>query len=93
MHRKNANAGNFIIIISGKDAVVDKVPKQPTTHTSTHTQSNKASITTQAMSNDTLLHLGKRHITCTGTGWKTAVSWRLLTSAISGRHGGSSLLV
>jgi hypothetical protein len=37
MLRENADAANFIIIIiSKKDAVVDKVPKQPTTHTGTH---------------------------------------------------------
>jgi hypothetical protein len=33
---KNADATNFIIIMSMKDAVVDKAPWQPTTHTNTH---------------------------------------------------------
>jgi hypothetical protein len=42
---------------------VDKVPKQPTTHTSTHSQSNQPSITIQMMNNDTLFHSGKRHLT------------------------------
>jgi hypothetical protein len=49
----------FFIIISMKDAVVDKVPKQPTTHTGTHTQSNQSSITIQVITNDTLLHSGE----------------------------------
>jgi hypothetical protein len=33
---KNADTTNFIIIMSMKDAVVDKAPRQPTTHTDTH---------------------------------------------------------
>jgi hypothetical protein len=37
MHRKNADATNFIIIIiSMKDVVVDKALKEPMTHTGTH---------------------------------------------------------
>jgi hypothetical protein len=43
-----------------KDAVVDKALKKPTTHAGTHTQSNQSSITIQAMTNDTLLHSGKK---------------------------------
>jgi hypothetical protein len=70
--------------------VVDKVPKQPMTHTDTHTQSNQSSITIQAMTNDTLLHWGKRDLTETRTEWKATVYWQLLTSANSGRCGGSS---
>jgi hypothetical protein len=45
MLRENADVSNFIIIISKKDVVVDKVPKQPITHTGTHTQTNQSSIT------------------------------------------------
>jgi hypothetical protein len=66
------------------DAVVDKALKQPTTHISTHTQSNQSSITIQAMTNSTLLHSGKRHLTEMRTELKAAVYWRLLTSANSG---------
>jgi hypothetical protein len=66
-----------------KDAIVDKVPKQPTTHTGTHTQSNQSSITIQVMTNDTLLHLGERHLTETRTGLKATVCWWLLASANS----------
>jgi hypothetical protein len=33
---KNADAKNFIIIMSMKDAVTDKAPRQPMTHTDTH---------------------------------------------------------
>jgi hypothetical protein len=36
MPRENADATNFFIIISKKDVVMDKVPKQPTTHTDIH---------------------------------------------------------
>jgi hypothetical protein len=38
MHKKNANAAIFIfiIIVSKKDEVMDKVSKQPMTHTGTH---------------------------------------------------------
>jgi hypothetical protein len=36
MLRENAYVAIIIIIISKKDAVVDKVPKQATTHTGTH---------------------------------------------------------
>jgi hypothetical protein len=60
------------IIISKKDVVVDKATKQPTTHTSTHTQSNQSSITIQAMTNNTSLHSGKRHLMETRTGLKAA---------------------
>jgi hypothetical protein len=67
-----------------KDVAVDKVLKQPTTHTNTHTQSNQSSITIQAMANDTLLHLGKRHLTEMRTRLKDAIYWWLLTSANSG---------
>jgi hypothetical protein len=76
-----------------KDAVVDKASKQPMTHTSTHTQSNQSSIAIQAMTNDTLLHLGKRHLTETRTGLKAAVYWCLLANANSERRGGPSVLV
>jgi hypothetical protein len=38
---KNVDATNFIIIISKKGAVIDKEPKQPMTHTGTHTQSKQ----------------------------------------------------
>jgi hypothetical protein len=75
MLRENANAANFIIItiISKKDAVMDKAPKQPMTITGTHTQSNQSSITIQAMTNDTLLHSGKRHLMEMRTGLNAAV--------------------
>jgi hypothetical protein len=36
MLRENVDAANFIIIISNKDTIMDKVPKQPMTHTNTH---------------------------------------------------------
>jgi hypothetical protein len=38
--REDADAANFfiIVILSKKDAVMDKAPKQPMTHASTHTQ-------------------------------------------------------
>jgi biopolymer transport protein ExbD len=52
----------IIVTISKKDAVMDKVPKQPTAHTNTHTQQNQSSITIKAMTNDTLPRLGKRHL-------------------------------
>jgi hypothetical protein len=80
---ENADVENFIIIISMKDAVVDKAPKQPTTHTETHTQSNQSSITIQAMNSNTLLHSGKRDLTEMRTGLKAAIYWWLLTSANS----------
>jgi hypothetical protein len=51
---------------------MDKVLKQPTTHTGAHTQSNQSSITIQVMTNDTLLDLGKRHLTETRIGLKAA---------------------
>jgi hypothetical protein len=44
MLKENADVANFIItivIISKKDEVMDKMPKQPMTHTST--QSNQSS--------------------------------------------------
>jgi hypothetical protein len=92
--RKNADATNFIIIIiSMKDAVVDKAPKQPTTHTGTHTQLNQSSITIQVMTNDTLLHSGKRHLTEARAGLKVVVYWWLLTNANSRQHGGPGVLV
>jgi hypothetical protein len=72
---------------------MDKAPKQPTTHNGTHTQSNQSSITIQAMTNDTLLHSGKRHLMETRTGLKVAVYWWLLASANSGRCGGPGVLV
>jgi hypothetical protein len=90
---KNANATKFIIIISMKDAVVDKVPKKPMTHNGTHTQSNQSSITIQAMTNNTLLHSEKRHLMETRTGLKVAVYWWLLVSANSERLGGPGVLV
>jgi hypothetical protein len=70
--QENADAKNFIIIISMKDVVMDKVPKQPTTHTGTHTQLNQSSITIKAMTNNTLLHSRKRHLMKTITGLKAA---------------------
>jgi hypothetical protein len=76
-----------------KDVVVDKALKQPTIHTGPHTQSNQSSTTIQVMTNDTLLHLGKRHLTETRTGLKMAISWRLLTSANFGRCSNSGVLV
>jgi hypothetical protein len=60
MHRENVYTGIIIIIISMKDAVVDKAPKQPMTNTSTDAQSNQSSITIQEMTNDTLLHSGEK---------------------------------
>jgi hypothetical protein len=81
---RNADAANFIIIVSKKDAVVDKALKQPTTHTGRHTPSNQSSITIQAMTNNTLLKLRKRRQTGTRTGLKVVVCWWLLTSANSG---------
>jgi hypothetical protein len=89
---KNADAAIFIIIISMKDAVMDKTLKQPMTHTSTHTQSNQSSITIQAMTNNTLLHSGKRHLTKIRTGLKAAIYWWLLASANSIRCGGPGVL-
>jgi hypothetical protein len=74
-------------------AVMDKVPKQPMTHTGTHTQSNQSSITIQAMTNDTLLHSGKRHLTEMRTRLKVAVYWQLLTSANFRRCGGPGVRV
>jgi hypothetical protein len=47
----------LLSLLSEKDAVVDKVPNKPTTHTGTHTRSKQSSITIQAMTNDTLLQL------------------------------------
>jgi hypothetical protein len=76
-----------------KDAVMDKALKQPMTHTGTHTQSNQSSITIQVMTNDTLLHLRKRHLTEMRTGLKATVYWWLLTSAKSGRRCGLGVLV
>jgi hypothetical protein len=55
------------------DVVMYKVPKQPMTHTGTHTQSNQSSITIQAMTSDTLLHSGKRHLMEMRTGQKAVV--------------------
>jgi hypothetical protein len=55
-----------ILLLSEKDAVMDKVPKQPTTYTGT--QSKQSSITIQAMTNDTLLQLRRGHLMSTGTG-------------------------
>jgi hypothetical protein len=75
MHRGNADAANIIIIISMRDAVLDKALKQPMTHTGSHTQSNQSSITIQVMTNDTLLHSGKRHLTEMRTGLKAVVYW------------------
>jgi hypothetical protein len=90
----NADAANFIIItISKKDAAVDKVPKQPTTHTSTHIQSNQSSIIIQMMTNNTLLHSGKRHLAETRTGLKAAIYWQLLAGANSRRCGSLGVLV
>jgi hypothetical protein len=63
----------LLSLLSKKDAVVDKVPKQPTTHTGTHTQSNKSSITIQAMTNATLLQLRKRCQTETRTRLKASI--------------------
>jgi hypothetical protein len=92
--REDADAANFfiIVILSKKDAVMDKAPKQPMTHAGTHTK-KKSSITIQVMTNDTLLHSGKRHLVETRSGPKAAVYWQLLTSFNSGRHGGPGVLV
>jgi hypothetical protein len=76
-----------------KDVVADKAPKQPMTHTGTHTQSNQSSITIQAMTNDTLLHSGKTHLMETRTGLKAVVYWQFLTGANSRRCGGLDVLV
>jgi hypothetical protein len=73
MHRKMQMLQ--VLLLSKKDAVVDKVPKQPMTHTGTHTQSKKSSITIQAMTNNTLLQLRKRHQTGMRTGLKLTVDW------------------
>jgi hypothetical protein len=73
MHRKMQMLQ--VLLLSKKDAVVDKVPKQPTTHTGTHTQSKKSSIAIQAMTNNTLLQLRKRHQTGMRTGLKLTVDW------------------
>jgi hypothetical protein len=90
----NADATNFIIIaISRKDAVMDKVSKQPMTHTSTHTQSNQSSITIQTMTNDTLLHSGKRHLMKMRTRLRVAVYWWLLTNVNFRRSDGPCVLV
>jgi hypothetical protein len=59
----------------------------------THTQSNQSSITMQAMTNDTLLHMGKRRLSEMRTGLKVVVYWRLLANAISRRRGGPGVLV
>jgi hypothetical protein len=49
MLKENADDANFIIIsTSKKDGVVDKAPKQPMTHTGTH---SIKSITIRAMAN------------------------------------------
>jgi hypothetical protein len=93
MLKENADVANFIITIIKKDVVMDKAPKQPMTHTSTHTQPNQSSITIQAMTNDTLLHSGKRHLTEMRTRLKATVYWRFLASANSERCGGPSVLV
>jgi hypothetical protein len=90
---KNVDATNFTIIISKKDAVVDKALKQLKTHTDTHTQSNQSSITRQVMTNDALLHSGKRHLTEMRTRLMAAIYWRLLASANSGPCGGLGVLV
>jgi hypothetical protein len=45
----------------------------PMTHTTTHTQSNQSSITIQTMTNDILLHLGKRHLKETKTRQRAAI--------------------
>jgi hypothetical protein len=73
----------LLSLLSKKEVVMHKVPKQPTTHTGTHTQSNKSSITIQVMTNDTLLQLRKRCLTWTRTRLKAVVHWWLLTSANS----------
>jgi hypothetical protein len=85
-------------LLSKKDAIMDKVPKQPMTHTDTSpgvlfTQSNKSSITIQVVTNDTLLQLRKRRITGMRTGLKAVVYWWLLTSANSRRRGIPGVLV
>jgi hypothetical protein len=49
----NADAA-LLLSSSKKDVVMDKVLKQPMTHTSTHTQPKESSITIQVMTNDTL---------------------------------------
>jgi hypothetical protein len=74
----------LLLSLSKKDVVMDKVPKQHTTHIGAHTQSNQASMTTQALTENTLLRLGKRHLTSTGTGQKMVVYWWLLASSKSG---------
>jgi hypothetical protein len=45
------------------------------------------------MTNDTLLHSGKRHLTETRTGLKVTVYLRLLASANYEQHGGPGVLV
>jgi hypothetical protein len=53
---------------------MDKMLKQPMTHTSTHKHKKKeSSIIKQLMTNNTLLQLRKRHLTSMGTGWKATV--------------------
>jgi hypothetical protein len=46
----------------------------PMTHTGTHTKLNQSSITIQTMTNNTLLHSGKRHLTKTKTRTRAIVS-------------------
>jgi hypothetical protein len=84
MHKKLQMLQLLLLsLLSKKEVVMHKVPKQPTTHTGTHTQSNKSSITIQVMTNDTLLQLRKRCLTWTRTGLKAVVHWWLLASANS----------
>jgi hypothetical protein len=45
----------------------------PMTHTGTHTQSNQSSVTIQMMTNNTLLHSGKRDLTKTETILRVAI--------------------
>jgi hypothetical protein len=81
MHRKIQMLQVLLLSLSSKkDAVMDKVPKQPMTHT---LNQNKSSIIIQVMTNDILLQLCEKHLTSTRTGRKVAVYWRLFASANS----------
>jgi hypothetical protein len=82
-----------VLLLSKKDVIMDKVSKQPMTHTGTHTQSKESSITIQEMTNNMLLQLRKRRVTGMRIRLKAVIYWRLLTSANSGRHGGPGVLV
>jgi hypothetical protein len=78
----------FLSLSSKKDVVMDKMLKQTMTHTATHTKSKQIINHHTAMTNDTLLQLGERHLTSMRTRQKMVVYWWFLASANSGRHGG-----